>query len=51
MSIRKIKFLTSLWVIKNYATKFPSNNTRKKDVNYRGISFFIKSCSEKQVAK
>ena len=39
MGIRKIKFVTSLWVIKNYAEKFPSNNTRKKDVNYRSIPF------------
>ena len=49
MSILKIKFLTSLSVVKNDAAKFPSNNTRKKDANYRSMPLLIKRCSEKQV--
>ena len=47
MSIPKIKFLTSLQVIKNYAAKFLSNNTRKKNVNYRSI--LLQKCSYKKV--
>ena len=47
MSIPKIKFLTSLRVIKNYAAKFLSNNTRKKNVNYRSI--LLQKCSYKKV--
>ena len=47
MSIRKIKPLTSLRVIKNYAAKFLSNNTRKKNVNYRSI--LLQKCSYKKV--